>query len=245
MPRFNLQQHLQKEHKVTPFSTYLREIVYGGNDGIVTTFAIVAGFAGAQKDPMSSAIPVVTVLLFGLANLLADGLSMGLGSFLSLRSYQDVYRNEKAKERHEIETNPEGEFDETIEILKSKGFSPKNAHTLATIYRSNPKYWLDFMMSDELEMQNSENDKPVLVAVSTFLSFAAFGIIPLLPYIFGSNITELFPLSVAATVGALLLLGMLRATVAKHHALRGILETLLVGVISATAAYIVGSFFRA
>src|SRR3989338_2105820 len=107
---FDLEEHLRKEHKRTAFSQYLREIVYGGNDGIVTTFAVVAGFAGAQRDPATSAVPVVSVLLFGLANLFADGLSMSLGSFLSIRADQDVYRNEKSKELHEITHSTVNEF---------------------------------------------------------------------------------------------------------------------------------------
>src|SRR3989344_5820064 len=116
MKRFNLEEHLKLEHKRTPFSQYLREIVYGGNDGIVTTFAVVAGFAGAQKDPLTSAVPIVSDHLFGLANLLAAALSMSLGSFLSIRAHQDVYRNEKDKEAHEIVHDPENEYRETIEI---------------------------------------------------------------------------------------------------------------------------------
>ncbi len=242
---FDLKEHLKKEHKRTAFSQYLREIVYGGNDGIVTTFAVVAGFAGAQKDPASSVVPVVTVLLFGLANLLADGISMGLGSFLSLRADQDVYKNAKAKEDHEITNDPESEFTETLEILHQKGFSPKDAKALATIYRNNPKYWLEFMMKDELEMPNAENEKPLFVALSTFVAFLAFGIIPLLPYILAPGIPELFPLSVGFTAVALLLLGILRGIVTQRAAIRGIFETLVVGGISAMTAYVVGTFFRA
>src|SRR3990167_762770 len=127
MKKFDWEEHLKKEHKQTVISQYLREIVYGGNDGIVTTFAVVAGFAGAQRDPATSAVPVVSVLLFGLANLLADGLSMSLGSFLSIRADQDVYRNEKDKEAHEIVHDPENEYRETIEILTRKKFSQKDA----------------------------------------------------------------------------------------------------------------------
>src|SRR3989344_5319045 len=134
MSRFNLQEHLRREHRKTAISEYLREIVYGGNDGIVTTFAVVAGFAWAQKDPASSAVPIVSVLLFGLANLFADAFSMSLGSFLSLRADQDIYRSEKDKEHHEILTSSKNEFLETIEILKRKEFSEKDATTLASIY---------------------------------------------------------------------------------------------------------------
>jgi VIT1/CCC1 family predicted Fe2+/Mn2+ transporter len=91
-----------KKRTSLAFSTYLREIVYGGSDGIVTTFAVVAGFAGAQQNPMSSAVPVFAVVLFGLANLAADGLSMGLGSFLSLRAQQDVERGKRSQKRNGI-----------------------------------------------------------------------------------------------------------------------------------------------
>ena len=164
MTPFNLEEHLQLEHKRTAISEYLREIVYGGNDGIVTTFAVVAGFAGAQKDPATSAVPVVSVLLFGLANLLADAFSMSLGSFLSLRADQDIYRSEKSKEHHEILTQPDNEFQETIEILKRKKFSQKDATTLAGIYRKNPHYWTEFMMKDELEMTNPEKENASLIA---------------------------------------------------------------------------------
>lgn len=243
MMRFDLKRHLEQEHKRTPLSEYLREIVYGGNDGIVTTFAVVAGFAGAAQDPASSAVPVISVLLFGLANLLADGLSMGLGSFLSLRADQDVYRSEKAKEAHEIAHEPESEFNETVTILVNKRFSEKDAITLASIYRTNPKYWTEFMMKDELEMTNPEKENPMLVAVSTFLSFIIFGIIPLTPYMFGLT-GGVFAYSIGFTVTALLLLGLLRAGVTRRKPLRGILETLMVGGISASAAYFVGTFFR-
>ncbi len=242
---FDLEGHLTREHHRTAFSTYLKEIVYGGNDGIVTTFAVVAGFAGAQKDPMTSAVPIISVLLFGLANLIADGLSMSLGSFLSLRASQDVYGNERAKESHEIAHDPENEFAETVEILKRKKFSSSDATAIAKLYRKNPRYWTEFMMKDELEMQNPEHEKPLFVALSTFASFVGFGFIPLLPYVVRSPLPSVFSFSVGFTAAALLLLGVLRASVTRQKPLRGILETILVGGISASAAYIVGTFFRA
>ncbi len=243
MRKFDLATHLAKEHKRTAFSQYLREIVYGGNDGIVTTFAVVAGFAGAQQDPVASAVPVISVLLFGLANLFADGLSMGLGSFLSLRADQEVYRNEKAKEHHEILHEPEEEYRETVTILRNKGFTEKDAVTLATIYRSNPSYWTEFMMKDELEMTNPEGEKPLLVAIATFIAFTTFGVIPLIPYMLHQG-EYVFRFSVIATATALFLLGLLRANVTQRKPFRSIAETLTVGGVSALVAYLVGTFFR-
>lgn len=244
MSEFNLKEHLNREHRITPISTYLREIVYGGNDGIVTTFAVVAGFAGAQKDPASSVVPVISVLLFGLANLFADGLSMSLGSFLSLRADQDVYRNAKNKEQHEILHSPQSELAETVSILQGKGFTKKDAQTLAITYRKNPSYWTEFMMRDELEMSNPEHENALLVAFSTFLAFIGFGIIPLLPYLLMKQQEGVFPLSVVSTGAALLLLGLLRSVVTQRKTVRGIVETLIVGGVSAGVAYLVGFFFR-
>lgn len=243
MNRFDLEKHLEKEHKRTPFSEYLREIVYGGNDGIITTFAVVAGFAGAALDPATSSIPAITVLLFGLANLFADGLSMSLGSFLSLRAEKDLYASEKAKETHEIQHEPEMEASETMEILRQRGFSPADARTLTSIYRKNPSYWAEFMMRDELNMQNPEGENSAGVAIATFLAFTGFGIIPLLPYIFRLG-RPVFAYSVASTAAALLLLGILRAAISRKKALYGIAETLFLGVIAAATAYGVGTFFR-
>ncbi|MEK7576984.1 MAG: VIT1/CCC1 transporter family protein, partial [Patescibacteria group bacterium] len=235
---------LKAEHKKSLLSEYLREIVYGGNDGIVTTFAVVAGFAGAQINPTSSPVPVLSVLLFGLANLFADALSMSLGSFLSLRADRDVYQLHQRRERQEITNNPTDEFQETIEILRRKHFSQKDAHTIALIYKSNPTYWLEFMMKDELEMYNPEKEHLIVVAISTFVSFIVFGFIPLLPYVTTLPSDVLFIASVLCTMTALVLLGILRAIVSQQKSIRGIMETLLVGGLSASVAYFVGTFFR-
>lgn len=244
MQRFDLEDHLRREHKRTAFSQYLREIVYGGNDGIVTTFAVVAGFAGAQKDPASSAIPFISVLLFGLANLFADGLSMSLGSFLSLLADRDVFRSERAKEHHEIREEPDKELAETIEILMRKKFPEKDATTIAKLYAKNESYWTEFMMKDELEMPNPENENPLYVGVFTFAAFVGFGFIPLIPYMAHVVPHRVFETSIFFTGAALLLLGTLRSSITKQRPIRGIIETLLVGSLSAAVAYIVGSFFR-
>ena len=114
----SFEAHLRDEHQIGRFSESLREIVYGGNDGIVTTFAVVAGFAGAASDGVA-AVGTIAVLLFGLANLFADAAAMGLGAFLSSRSQQEVYDAIRAKELHEIRHNPAMERRETIGKLRS------------------------------------------------------------------------------------------------------------------------------
>ena len=244
MPRSHkLVEHLRKEHRASPLQTYLKEIVYGGNDGIVTTFAIVAGFAGANM-AVASPLGFMTVLLFGFANLLADGMSMGLGNFLSLRAEHDVYKSEEAKERHEIRTNPQMEKEETVDILLEKGFSKEQAQTLTEIYATNEKYWISFMMNYELEMPNPENENPLLTGLVTFFSFLVFGAIPLLPYIFNPQPETAFQTSLTATAVALVLLGLLRWKVTRIRLFRSVSEIVLLGGVAALIAYLVGTFFK-
>lgn len=242
--KFSLAQHLKQEHQITPFQAYLKEIVYGGNDGIVTTFAVIAGFTGADIASSFPTYPFLTVLLFGLANLCADATSMGLGNFLSLRSEQDVYKATEAKELYEIRNNTKSEKAETTTILQKKGFSPSFAKQLTDIYATNEGYWLSFMMNHELEMPNPKKENPVLTGLATFTAFISFGFIPLIPYIVARNAENAFFFSCVATISALLLLGILRYRVTRENPLRSIFEIVAIGGISAIIAYSVGTFFR-
>lgn len=242
--KFSLHDHLRKEHSVSPFQTYLKEIVYGGNDGIVTTFAVVAGFNGANLAALLPSYSFLTVLLFGLANLFADAASMGLGNFLSLRSEKGVYATEQAKELHEIRNHPEMEKEETVAILQTKGFAIKDAQTLAALYAKNEKYWLSFMMNHELEIPNPGNENPFLTAGATFTAFLTLGFIPLVPYVITLDPTKAFVYSIAATFLALVVLGLIRWKFTAESAIRSVIEVVSVGGIAASLAYIVGTFFK-
>lgn len=241
---FDLKAHLAEEHGRSPFSTYLKEIVFGGTDGIVTTFAVVAGFSGAQATIGGSPIPLFIVLLFGFANLTADAASMGIGNFLSVRANQDLYRKEADKERHEVDNHSEMEQAETVVILTKKGFNKQDAQTITNLYAKNKPYWVEFMMRDELNIQNPLSDNPFFTGLATTIAFMFFGLIPLIPYIITPGTRDLFQLSTIFTGTSLLLLGLLRYKVTRHSLARGVGETVLLGGLSATIAYIVGTFFR-
>lgn len=239
----DLARHLQKEHNISPFSTYLQEIVYGGNDGIVTTFAVVAGFAGANASE-ANGLGYLTVLLFGLANLFADGTSMGLGNLLSIRAEQDRYRIERTKEEHEIQNNVQMEKAETKELLLAKGFSQEQAEDLVKIYSTNIEYWADFMMRYELEISDTTSENPWFTGLATFISFMSFGFIPLIPYILFQDDINTFWYATLFTVMALLLLGVLRFIITKQSLFRSVFEVLLIGGLSASVAFVVGTFFK-
>lgn len=242
-----LRHHLSDEHGQSPFATYFKEVIYGGIDGIVTTFAVVAGFSGAAlSNETTTQLTFVTVLLFGLANLFADGVSMGLGNFLSVRSDQDLYQAARDKETHEVRTHAEMEYEETIDIMMHKGFTKEQATQLADIYRTNEAYWVDFMMTHELEMPDPRGDNPVLTGLATFISFLIFGSIPLLPFIFAGTMTpgEAFQYSVIGTFVALIILGLLKWKVVGTGLAKSLFEVVVVGGAAAVIAFFVGSLFE-
>lgn len=244
MSEISLSEHKEHEHKIGKLQEFLKQIVYGGNDGIVTTFAIVAGFAGAGADGAAQ-IGGIAVLLFGIANLLADATAMGLGEFLSARSEQDVYRATREKELHEIKHNPEMERAEMLEILHDRGVTDEDARQLTDVLERNPEFMADFMMQYEIGMADPTEDNPAMNGLATFIAFIIFGSVPLIPYFLMDPVHLTFQLSVFATFMALTTLGLLRWKVTNETMIRCVGETVLVGGICAIVAYAVGLAFAA
>lgn len=238
-----LARHRSDEHQIGRLQEFLKQIVYGGNDGIVTTFAVVAGFAGFGAEG-AAAVGGIAVLLFGLANLFADATAMGLGEFLSSRSERDVYRATRAREIHEIRTSPEFEAAEVVEILKARGMTAADAARMAEVMGRNPEFMADFMMQYEIGMADPAGDAPAARGLMTFLAFVAFGTAPLLPYFFLPPVPATFAVSLAATGAAMVGLGLLRWYATSHGLARSVGETVLVGGTCAAVAYAVGVLFR-
>ena len=237
---------MEQEQKNSALTDYFKEIIYGGIDGIVTTFAVVAGFTGAAlSSDTTVTMSFLVVLLFGLANLFADAASMGLGNFLSVRSEKDLYDVARKKEVTALQNNTEHEVGETIRIMQEKGFTAEQAETMAHIYKTNEEYWTDFMMQHEQEMSDPRGENEVLTGLATFGSFLVFGAIPLLPFIFQSegNPQTAFMLSSVGTLIALIMLGLLKWRVIGSKLGASLLEVVLVGGTAAVLAYIVGTFF--
>jgi VIT1/CCC1 family predicted Fe2+/Mn2+ transporter len=221
-------------------SQYLGDMVYGGLDGIVTTFAIVSGVAGAQ---LGSDI----ILILGLANLLADGFSMASGAYLSTKSDQEYYQREWQREAWEVEHFPEGERAELYEIYQARGYSEEDAQRLVEVQSKDHQRWVNAMMVDELGMLPDER-KPLLSGLATLASFVTAGSIPLLIYLLGLFIPVpakyAFLMSMSLSAAALFGLGAAKVLVTERSAFRSGLETLLVGGVAAGVAYIVGSLLR-
>lgn len=231
--------HSSKYKWVNRFQDYLGEFVYGGIDGSVTTFAVVAGATGAGLD---SAV----VIILGFANLVADGFAMSVGSYLSTKSEKENFEKHKAIEYWEVENIPEKEREEIREIYEAKGFSGDLLEQVVEVITADKDRWVDTMMKEELEMQK-ENKAPLAMAGVTFLSFCFFGFIPLLVYVLDYSMkveAELFTISSVLTGLVFCLIGYLKAIVNQTKIFRSILETLLLGSAAAALAYFVGDILE-
>lgn len=227
------------EEKHSLAGQYIKSIIYGGLDGIITTFAVVAGVAGAALSPG-------VVLVLGFANLIADGLSMAIGDYLSTKAETEFQQAERKRETWEIENYPEGEKQELVELYISKGMSEEDAKTVTEIISKNKDTWVDIMMVEELGIIEEE-DSPLKNAIVTLLSFIIFGFIPVLTYVLSKFIPNIqlntFMLSTLLTSLTLFTLGALKVKVTGKNWLISGLEMLIVGGLAAGAAYLIGILF--
>lgn len=215
---------------------YISEFVYGGIDGAITTFAVVAGAAGANAE-------LYWVLIFGFANLIADGFSMSVGNFFAVSADRDNFEKHQAIEYWEVENLRDREVQEIREIYEAKGFEGDLLERVVEVITSDKEVWVDTMMKEELEM--TKDDKtPLKTATATFISFNIIGIIPLLSYViamvFDLDKSNLFIISCFSTGFALMFVGYLKSIVTEKPWIKGIAETLILGGLAAFLAYYVG-----
>ncbi|MCX2738864.1 VIT1/CCC1 transporter family protein [Pontibacter anaerobius] len=222
------------------YKEFLPEFVYGGIDGAITTFAVVAGATGASLD-----IPVVIIL--GFANLIADGFSMSVGNFFSTKAGVDAYEKHVATEHWEIDNLRETEVEEIRDIYRKKGFKGELLEQVVAVITSDKEVWVDTMMKEELEMAK-DSKSPYQTAGMTFFSFLLIGFIPLAAYVFAlifdTSKENLFIYACILTGVALSIIGVLKSTVNKKNIFQGIAETLFLGGIAAILAYFAGDFLE-
>ncbi len=233
-----LQLHHQKS-AFAKFQDYLGEFVYGGIDGSVTTFAVVAGSVGAGLD---SAV----IIILGFANLLADGFAMSVGAYLSTKSEKANYDKHKKVEYWEVEHLPEVEREEVREIYRNKGFEGELLEKVVDVITADKDRWVDVMMKEELEMME-ESKSPIKMGAVTYLSFVLIGLIPLVVYVLDYTVGfpgNLFFWSCIFTSFGFIIVGFLKTYVTETPIWKGILETLILGAIAAGVSYFVGDILE-
>lgn len=221
---------IRERLSVAPQQNYLRDWVYGGIDGAVTTFAVAAGVVGAD---LSSR----TVLIMGVANLLADGFSMAASNYSGTKSECDDGARLRAVEERHIDLVPDGEREEVRQIYRAKGFRGGALHSAVAVITSDRERWVETMLAEEYGLPKTLRS-PAKAALSTFLAFVLCGSVPLVPFAVG--LEAAFVLSLATTAVVFFGIGSFKSLWSLASWWRSGLETLAIGMAAAAIAFGVG-----
>ncbi|KAG5501375.1 hypothetical protein JKF63_03187 [Porcisia hertigi] len=228
---------LDMEKHNSSASEYVKSVVFGGLDGIMTTFAIIAAAAGSGGN-------YATVLIFGFSNVIADGFSMGFGEYVSGEAELENASSERRREEWEVENSFDLEVDEMVQIYMAKGLSFDDAQTIVGIISKDRKMFVDFMMVEELGLLVDLDDAygPMKQGVVMFFSFLLFGTIPLLAYLPGKGhgTDSVFFVSCFLTLVSLIFLGSVKGYLVGVDMGRSAVLMILNGTISGAVSFMAG-----
>ncbi|MBI4181430.1 MAG: VIT1/CCC1 transporter family protein [Candidatus Aenigmarchaeota archaeon] len=213
---------------------YIREVVFGFNDGLVSNFALVTGVAGAALGP-------AVILVAGLAEMMAAAISMGMNAYLSSRAQIEYYLEEIAREKREIENDPAHERQELRELYRLKGFEGGLLDKIVATLSRNKKIWLRVMLEEELGISETQFASPAKIGVIMCIAALVGGFVPLIAYLF-LPVALALPASWAISLAGIFLLGAAKTRVTKRNWIRSGLEMLTLGFIAALATYWLGTF---
>ncbi|MFA5494916.1 MAG: VIT1/CCC1 transporter family protein [Porticoccaceae bacterium] len=223
-----------------PGGIYLKDFIYGAVDGAVTTFAIVAGVAGAG---LSASV----IIILGIANLVADGFSMAVGNYLGTRAENELRDKARQRELDEIDKYPAGEREEIRQIYARKGFDGELLEQVVEVITSERERWADVMLQEEYGMALNDHNA-IRGGLATFAAFCVVGLIPLLPYLYnwlwGGQVVRPFLWSAALTAIAFAVVGAIKARVIDQRWHTASAETLLIGGGAAALAYGAGVLLK-
>jgi VIT1/CCC1 family predicted Fe2+/Mn2+ transporter len=214
--------------------SHLRDFVLGAIDGVVTTFAVVAGVAGANY-------PASVAIVLGMANLVADGFSMAVGNYVGTQGEHQALDEVRRSEKAHIRTIPDGEREEIRQIYANKGFEGELLEQIVDVITADERRWVDTMVTEEFGLQ-LEMPSPMRAAMSTFAAFVIAGFLPLLPYCLPWNLDSKsqFAFSSVLTAATFFLIGVAKGHVVQRSKWLSGAETLVVGGAAAVLAYGVG-----
>ena len=210
----------------------LRAAVFGVNDGLVSNACLILGVSGAAPDSG-------TVVLAGTAGLLAGAFSMAAGEYVSVRSQRELFEYQIGQERDELELYPEEEAEELALIYAARGVPVEKAREIAHVLIKDPEIALDALAREELGLNPADLGSPIGAAASSFFSFVAGAIVPLLPFLAGS-LDAALEISIAASAVALFAVGATLSLFSGRGAIIGGIRMLAIGAAAGAATWSIG-----
>jgi VIT1/CCC1 family predicted Fe2+/Mn2+ transporter/rubrerythrin len=237
-PRTLLDTILKRERWHGRGGSWVADAIYGVNDGLGAVFGIVSGVAGATNNQQHY------VLISGLAGMLASSLSMGAGAYLAAKSEAEVYEAEIAREKREVEENPEEEIEEMSLFYQLQGFSPEESQRMAERLAQQPDQMVQAMAQHELGLSAQHFPNHWKSAASAAVSTAVGAFIPIIPFFFMSGIEAVIA-SFAVSIAAHFAVGAVKSLITIRSWWASGLEMTMVGVIEAVVTYGLGLAFGA
>jgi vacuolar iron transporter family protein len=222
-----------KRHRAFGAGGNLRAAVFGINDGLVSNLSLILGVAGASSN-------AGFILLSGVAGLLAGAFSMAAGEYVSVRSQREMYEHQIGLERAELGEYPAEEAEELALIYAARGMNRADAHALAERTIADPHLALDTLAREELGLNPENLGSPWGAALSSFFSFGAGALVPLLPFLFVRAEGALIA-AVAMTAAALFGVGSMISLFTGRSAVRDGLRMLAIGGGAGAVTYLVGA----
>lgn len=210
---------------------FLRDIVFGANDGVVTAIGFLVGISGSVAEQS-------IVVIAGALTIIAGAASMALGNYLAVKSQREFYDQMEKIERWEMEHKPDVETDEIREIYTNYGFDKQTVEILTKKVTADPELWLRIMMRDELGL--AKEDSPTLAGVVIGLFYLLAGIPPLLPFIFFRPLTRALIMSVIVAIFVMTLIGFIRWWLNKGSLSSKVTETIVIGLVAAGIGFAAG-----
>ena len=226
MPLEATQEHLTLRN-------YMRDVILGSNDGLVSIFALVLGVAGGGFAPRE-------VFIAGLAGTIAGAISMALGEYMSTKSQEQVYDSERALETLHIRHDHEREKQEIYDMYRRKGFEGDLLDQIVTVICGNESRMLEEMMVNEFGVLESERRSPMIAAVFSGFSFLAGSLPAFLPFLIVSSTTQGILWSGILSSLALFIVGWLKAMITRYSRFILGFENFLFGLIGGIVTYSIG-----
>jgi len=227
------EQHMMKEAGGKTGSL-LRQIILGGQDGLVNVLGLILGVAAATNDAR-------IIIIAGLAATMAESISMAAVAYTSSKAEKEYYYKQLAQEKREIEEVPDIEREEIRLIYYKKGFRGKQLNDIVKKITSDKKVWLDIMMSEELGLTESKSKNPVMEGVVVGVSAIIGSLIPLAPFFF-TPVANAMVWGLAVSVLSLFVFGAIKSKLTVGHWARSGLEMAAVGTVAAILGYLIGVF---
>lgn len=216
---------------------FLRDIIFGANDGVVTAIGFLVGIAGSVTNQG-------VIVIAGALTIIAGAASMALGNYLGVKSQKEHYIAMEKVEKWEMKHKPDVEREEIREIYTNMGFDKETVNLLVRKVTEKPELWLKVMMRDELGFSEQEKQHPVVAGLVMGVVYLFGGLPPLVPFLFVGPIQRALLMSIFVSILVMAIIGGVRWWLNKGGLWSKILETVIIGIVAAAVGFLAGEALR-